>query len=194
MKLYPVIVIDPPWEYDNPRAIVGNGGRGSKGASRIIQTDVTTHYSTMSIERLKKLKLPASKNCLLFMWVTNIFLANGEGSDLVRSWGFNPKTVLTWSKVKIDGITPSMKSGHWFRGASEHVIFGMKGRVHRPDDYPALPTWFPNGRLPHSVKPDQIHEYAEAAYPDGPYLEIFARTKRKGWDVIGNEIGKRIIL
>lgn len=186
-KLYGAIIADPPWEYDSPKALVGNGGRGSVGAAQIIQADVNSHYNTMSLDALKSLKIPAARDCLLYMWVTNPFLADGSGADVVRAWGFTPKTVLTWAKIQQDGITPSMKTGHWFRSASEHVIVAIRGRIPRPEGYPALPTWFPSGRLPHSVKPDRIHEYAELAVPNGPWLEMFARRARPGWDLFGNQ-------
>lgn len=184
---YAAIIIDPPWEYGNPRALVGNGGRGSAGASKIIQADVSQHYDTMTLKELRRLDIPAAENCLLFMWVTNPFLCDGSGARLVKKWGFAPKTVITWAKVKSDGFKPSMKTGHWFRSASEHVIFAVRGKVKRPDDFPAIPTWFSSCRLPHSVKPEHIHEYAELAMPDGPYLEMFARRVRPGWDLWGDQ-------
>ena len=67
-------------------------------------------------------------------------------------------------------IMPSMKTGYWFRSASEHIIVGVRGKVRRPDDWPALPTWAPEAapegvfglpRGPHSVKPDTFYEWAE---------------------------------
>lgn len=184
MQLYRAIIIDPPWRYDSPQALVGtikNDGTPS------IQVNVENHYPTMSIDELKSLRIPAASDCMLFMWVTNPFLCNGIGPDLVKSWGFKPKTVLTWAKVQADGKTPSMRVGHWFRSASEHVIVATKGNVFRPEGYPALPTWFPHVRLAHSVKPDTVHEWAEMAVPDGPWLEMFARRRRESWDVWGNE-------
>ena len=42
--------------------------------------------------------------------------------------------------------------------------------------------------LEHSRKPDQMHEDLERLF-DGPYLELFARRTRPGWDVWGDEVG-----
>ncbi len=186
---FAAILADPPWPYDSPRALVGNGGRGSDGgkAAQIIQADVKQHYETMTLDQIKALSIPARDDCLLFMWVTNPFLADGSGSDVVRAWGFTPKTVLTWAKVQADGKTPSMKTGHWFRSASEHIIFATRGRTKRPDKWPALPTWKPVPRLPHSVKPDIFHTWLEQACA-GPYLELFARRERFGWSSWGNQL------
>ena len=44
-------------------------------------------------------------------------------------------------------------------------------------------------RREHSRKPDGIHERIERLVA-GPYLELFARQKRPGWDVWGNEADK----
>ncbi len=185
---YQAIIADPPWQYGSPRALVGNGGRGSDGAASIIQADVEQHYSTMSLDEIKDLRIPADKNSLLFMWVTNPFLCDGSGSDVVKAWGFEPKGIITWAKVQADKITPSMKTGWWFRSASEHVIFATRGNVRRPEGFPAIATWFPHTRLPHSKKPSIIHQYAEMAFPEGRYLEMFARETRLGWDSWGNQV------
>ena len=185
---YSAIIIDPPWQYDSPAALVGCI---KKDGTPSIQVNVDAQYPTMSTGELRNLSIPAADDCILFMWVTNPFLCDGTGGILVKHWGFTPKTVITWAKVQADKITPSMKTGHWFRSASEHVIVGVKGKVTRPENYPALPTWFASTRLAHSVKPDRIHEYAELARPDGPWLEMFARRSRPGWDIWGNQAPQR---
>lgn len=189
-KKYAAIVIDPPWQYNSSRALVGNGGRGDdNGRVKLMkQVDVESHYNTMSLEELERLELPAKDNCLLFMWVTNPFLCDGSGPRIVKKWGFTPKSVITWAKTQQGNSQPSMKTGHWFRSASEHVIFAVKGTIKRPNDFPPLPTWFPCERLGHSVKPTKIHEYAELATPEGPWLEMFARDYYPNWDSWGNEV------
>lgn len=185
---FAVIIADPPWEYDSPRALVGNGGRGDFRISEMTQVDVSAHYKTMSLEEICSLQLPAADNSFLFMWITNPFLCDGSGVKVVKAWGFVPKTIITWAKIKADAFVPSMKTGHWFRSASEHVIFAVRGACRRPIDYPALPTWFAAPRGAHSVKPDRIHEYAELIAPQGPWLEMFARRSRPGWYLWGNEV------
>jgi N6-adenosine-specific RNA methylase IME4 len=186
-----VIMADPPWQYGSPRAMVGNRGRGSNNgqAARIIQADTNQHYPTMALSEIKALPVEAvaAADSLLFMWVTNPFLADGSGVDVVKAWGFTPKSVLTWSKVQTDGVSPSMKTGHWFRSASEHIIFATRGSVKRPLDWQAIPTWHGAKRLPHSVKPEVFYRYAESAYPGALRLEMFARRPRNGWVVWGNE-------
>ena len=45
---------------------------------------------------------------------------------------------------------------------------------------------FSTRKREHSRKPDEIYDIIEACSP-GPYLEIFARFKRRGWKQWGNE-------
>ena len=187
---FAAIMADPPWPYDSPRALVGNGGRGSEGAAQIVQADVSQHYNVMTLDAIKALPvaLASQEHCLLFLWTTNPFLADGSAADVVRSWGFKPKSVLTWAKVQTDGETPSMKTGHWLRSASEHVILGVRGAPKRLSAL-GVPTWFPHRRLPHSVKPVCIYEIVEKM-SEGPYLELFARRTAHSarWSVWGNEV------
>lgn len=190
---YRVIMADPPWRYSKPRALVGNGGRGADEgrAAQITQADVNAHYDTLSVEQISSMRVSSltdPRGCVLFLWVTNPFLADGSGPAVLKAWGFKPVTVLTWGKTQSDDKTPSMKTGHWFRSASEHCLVGIRGTVKRPPDFPALPTWQPCRRIGrHSTKPHVFHEYAEKVVPEGPWLEIFARDQRKGWDVWGNQ-------
>ena len=92
--------------------------------------------------------------------------------------------MLTWVKMKDDG-QPSMKTGYYFRGATEHCLFCVRGRC----DCKALamPTVLYR-RLPHSVKPGRFMDMVEEHFRPAPRLEIFARSggpllrKRDGWD------------
>ena len=182
------ILADPPWPYDSPKAIVGNGGRGGQDgkAANIIQVDVLSHYPTMSIEQLKSMRVEsvANDNAHLYLWTTNSFMV--EAHEIAKAWGFKPKTVLTWVKMQKDGSNRvSMKTGYWYRSASEHIIFAVRGKQRLQGK--AVPTAYCLPRLPHSVKPDFFYELIEEQSP-GPYLEIFARREREGWERFGNEV------
>ena len=56
---FDVIMADPPWPYDSPRALVGNGGRGSDSgrAAAIIQADVGQHHDVMTVEQIRALSV-----------------------------------------------------------------------------------------------------------------------------------------
>jgi N6-adenosine-specific RNA methylase IME4 len=186
-KCYATILADPPWRYNSPRAIVGNGGRGNKNgtASDIIQVDVSVHYNTMSVEELKALPVQnhVENNAHLYLWTTNSFMV--EAHDIAASWGFKPKTILTWVKKQHSNDKVSMKTGYWYRSCTEHIIFAVRGSLRLIG--PTVPTAFILPRLPHSIKPDFFYELIETQSP-GPYLELFARKSRDKWTSIGEEV------
>lgn len=191
--MFKVIMADPPWKYGSPRALVGNAGRGSNGgqAARMKQVDVNSHYRTMTVEEICALNVASladPSGC-----ITNPFLVDGSGSRVLVAWGFKPVTVLTWGKTRAGEDAPSMKTGHWFRSASEHCLVGIRGKLRRPANYPPLPTWKPHPRIgQHSAKPTIFHEYAEQAVPEGPWLELFARSRRTGWVSVGDVLGDTV--
>jgi N6-adenosine-specific RNA methylase IME4 len=176
MKRYGVIVADPPWDYD--RANV-------EGAA-------AKEYPTMMLPELCALPIKqlAAKDSVLLLWGTWPKLAEAC-LPLLRAWGFSYVTGFPW--IKVTSVAPNLWGemeisvpygvGFWARGCSEFVLIGRRGNVSPP----------PNGfigllspNLYHSRKPDSIYEYAEAL--PGPYLELFARRSRPGWDVYGNEV------
>jgi len=136
----------------------------------------------MSISDLCALHPTADTNAHLYLWFTNAFGA--EAHQIATAWGFKPKTILTWVKVKPDG-TPSMKTGYYFRGATEHVLFAVRGSLPLQTDAP-LPTAWLWPRLGHSIKPDAFFDLVEMCSP-GPYLELFSRRARLGWDTWGDQ-------
>ena len=136
----------------------------------------------MSIKEICDLMPKSEADAHLYLWTTNAFFV--EAHAVARAWGFKPKTVLTWVKMKSDG-TPSMKQGHYFRGATEHALFAVKGSLRLRAER-ALPTAYLWPRLPHSVKPEQFYALVEEASPP-PYLELFARRNRLGWDAWGDQ-------
>ena len=129
---YHTILADPPWPYASPRAVVGNAGRGwEEGrAATIIQADIAQHYPTMSIEAICNLdiKSHAETDAHLYIWTTNSFMI--EAHEVARAWGFEPKTILTWVKHRKDNPDEfSRKTGYWFRSATEHIVFSVRGHL-----------------------------------------------------------------
>ena len=124
------------------------------------------------------------------MWATWPKLT--DAFALIQAWGFEHVTGFPWVKVVDDPVpslfgAPKLKAvwgtGYWIRACSEVVLICKRGK-------PRLPSENRLGlisqRFEHSRKPDNLHEYAETL--DGPYLELFARRPRPGWDTWGNEM------
>lgn len=185
MKRFSTIVADPPWPYENSEKgaivkTVKSDGSIAKGVQ------VHGNYQTMPIHMICRLIVPAKENCHLYLWTTNAFMQ--EAHEVASSWGFTVKTILTWVKMKDDG-TPSMKSGYYYRGATEHCLFAVRGRLRLIG--PAASTALLTQRLSHSVKPPEFYKLVEQQSP-GPYLEMFSRSPRVGWDHWGNEVNSSI--
>lgn len=147
-----------------------------------------SRYGSLSCEEMERFALPVEDDAHLYLWTTNAFMV--EAHALARAWGFVPKTILTWTKIRRDG-RPSMKMGHYYRGATEHCVFAVRGRLKLRG--PAAPTAFLTGRLPHSQKPDVFYRTVREQSP-GPYLEMFARRPRAGWSVWGNEVASDVAI
>lgn len=177
---YSTIVADPPWPYtssDGSAIPQGNPDTPESGPG------MTKRYGAMSMDDICDLSVPASTNAHLYLWTTNAFMV--EAHEVARAWGFKPKTICTWVKThQGDPDRVSMKTGYYFRGATEHFLFCVRGSL--PLNNHSLPTAYLWPRLPHSVKPDAFYDLVETASP-GPYLELFSRRARFGWDVWGNE-------
>jgi len=163
---FATIVLDPPWDW-------GDEGDGDQlGRAR-------PTYATMPLEKLLDLPVArlADSDCHLYLWITNRSLP--KGFLLLQRWGFRYITAITWCK-------PHFGMGNYFRGATEHVLFGVRGS--QPLLRKDVGTWFtaPRGPLGHSSKPPEFYRLVESCSP-GPYLEMFARSRREGWVSWGAE-------
>jgi N6-adenosine-specific RNA methylase IME4 len=173
-KAYRTIVIDPPWTYKTSRGITTRTrGDGT------FAPEARGNYATMTIAELAALPVGewSADDAHLYLWTTNPLLP--EALPLVQGWGFRYVTLLTWRKLGTLGM------GYYFRGDTEHVVFAVRGRqpIAAKD---RQRNWFAARKLGHSRKPDLFYEMVERVSP-GPYLELFARRRRYGWDVWGNE-------
>jgi len=164
---FATLVLDPPWDW-------GDEGDGDQlGRARPV-------YATMPLEKLLELPVGrlADADSHLYLWITNRSLP--KGFALLDRWGFRYITALTWCK-------PHFGMGNYFRGSTEHVLFGVRGS--QPLKRKDVGTWFaaPRGPQGHSSKPVQFYELVESCSP-APYLELFARSPRDGWVVWGAEV------
>ena len=166
MTTYRTIVADPPWRYDTTRPLAGSKRGGAE-----------YQYPTLALAEIAALRPPAADDARLYLWATNPLLF--EAREVVTAWGFRYVTLLTWHKLGAPGM------GFYFRGDTEHVLFAVRGKA--PID-PALrvSNHFAAPRTGHSAKPDRFYEIVEHVSPE-PRLEMFARRRRVGWDVWGDE-------
>lgn len=164
---YRVFYADPPWLY-------GNSGLQQYGHA-------SHHYPTMTITELCALPVKdiAQDNAVLFLWVTSPLLA--ECFAVIDAWGFVYKTSFVWDKVKHN-------FGHYNSVRHELLLICTRGTC-----LPDVPTLIDSVQtiersFKHSEKPEEFRAIIDTLYPNGPRIELFARSKHPGWHVWGNEI------
>jgi len=171
---YRVIYADPPWLFRT---------WSTKGTGR----SAISHYDCLSFEALATLPVAdlAAADCAFFLWVPDPFLP--RGLELIRAWGFEYKTVgFYWVKqnTKSKGFFTGL--GCWTRANPEQCLLATRGHPkRRARDVPKLVI---SPRREHSRKPDEVREQIERLVP-GPYLELFAREIKPGWDCCGDQAG-----
>ena len=169
---YGALLVDPPWSFKT----WSKRGEG-RSAKR--------HYQTMTFDQLKVLPVQrvAADDCVLFLWATWPLLI--EALLLMAWWGFEYKTcAFDWMKVGREGFIPVIGTGYWTRANTEACLLGTRGNPKRW--HKGIPMAILEPRREHSRKPDCVHERIELLVK-GPYLELFARQRRKGWTTWGDQ-------
>lgn len=141
------------------------------------------YYDVMGLESIKSLpvKSIAHKDSVLFLWTTNPMLR--EGLEVMDAWGFEYVTTITWFKTNSKG------PGYWFRGYTEHLLFGKRGNVRSFRCQERNLQQHPFTR--HSEKPALFRRLIETATIGmNPKVELFARERVEGWDAWGDEVPK----
>jgi len=184
-RKYAVILADPPWTFRLWNPEKSDKSHGCAAA----------HYDTMDIEEIKTLPVAdlAAPDCMLFMWVCWPNLL--ESLDTIKAWGFEYKTcAFMWMKADVstinmfdDPVDAYMGLGYYTRANSEACLLATRGKPKRVNADVRQGIIAP--RREHSRKPEGVHERIERL-ASGPYCELFARQKRLGWDVWGNQTDK----
>lgn len=172
---YGTILADPPWQFKN------RTGKVAPEHKRL------NRYKTLTLQEIKELpvSIVASEKCHLYLWVPNALLQ--EGLEVMKAWGFEYKTNVVWHKIRKDGGPDGRGVGFYFRNTTELVLFGIRGKIRTLAPGRSQVNIIKSRKREHSRKPDELYEIIEKCSP-GPYLELFARGKRKGWDQWGNEV------
>lgn len=191
---YEVLTVDPPWSYGGKAAEARTARYATQlaghqyaviGAASGGEVNRRTGAGIDSIAAAFPAADYAADRSAMLLWTTNPKLP--FAFDLLRMWGFTYQTTLTWLKTAASGQPLRGGLGWYFRGATEHVLFGTRGGYGIP---PALrqPNYFHGVRGRHSAKPAEFYEVIEAATPGQSRLEVFARDRRPGWDAWGDQV------
>ena len=169
-----MIYADPPWTFSTYSV---------KGKGR----SADAHYDCLTLEQVKALPVAdwADNDAVLLMWATDPML--DRAFEVIRAWGFTYKTVgFYWVKqnARDSGFFTGM--GFWTRANPEQCLLATRGHPKRKAANVKKLVMSP--RREHSRKPDEMYGHIERLV-DGPYLEMFARSSRPGWDAWGAERG-----
>ena len=185
---YAVGHADVPWQY---LTYSENG----------LERSAESHYQCMSLRDIAMLDVGAHmrRDSYLFFWVTGPHLVIGSHIPIMRAWGFEPVAMaFVWVKLNRDwhprwlGYMEDamffMGMGHTTRQNAEYVILGRRGdppeRLSK-----SIRQIILRPVREHSRKPDVVYDRIQQ-YANGPYLDLFGRQRRAGWEVRGNEADK----
>lgn len=181
---FKTIVADPPWAYDDD---LPGPGRGSSSHYD------TLHYGTV-MGMGPQIRAISAGHAHLYLWTTNSFMQ--EALDVAHAWGFDQKSIITWVKVTDEpsslpherdqptSVKERIGMGNYLRNTTEHLLFCVKGT--RGVALNNVPTHFFAERSEHSAKPEKSYRLVEALSP-GPYIDLFSRMQRSGWENWGDE-------
>ena len=170
-KKYGLIVIDPPWPLQ-------------KIPMKIRPRQKAFDYPVMTLDEIRAIDVAsiADSECWLFLWTIQKYLFVAR--EILEGWGFNYLCMMVWQKTY--GRSAGMPL-YGFRWNAEFILVGyneVKPSIWRKGKLIPLVFQAPNER--HSQKPDIFYEMVEVLAE--PRIDLFARRRREGWDVWGNEV------
>lgn len=178
MTQYRTIVADPPWDYEGfATAPQGERNRGLRPKK------VDLPYGSMTVPEICALPVASMadpEGARLFLWTTNRYLR--DAFKVAAAWGFMYQQALVWHKTG----NPSPFGGSVAPIHAEFLLVASCGSI------PVLNRWQTSviaankPRDEHSRKPDVFLDMVEHVSP-GPYVEMFARRARFGWDYWGDQ-------
>lgn len=186
-RRYRTVVADPPWDHSDGTGV--NFGVDAYGGKHTPVAQHATYppYQHMTLEQIAALPVPdlAEPAAHLYLWTTQRYLR--ASFDILEGWGFSVSATLTWCKA------PMGFMGGAYRSSTEFCHFAKRGSLAHKTQAPA--RWFTWKRTgwtqsdpaaKHSHKPDAFLDLVEQVSP-GPYVELFARRQRLGWDTWGDQ-------
>lgn len=168
------ILADPPWQFAN------RTGKMAPEHRRL------RRYATMTLDEIKAIPVSrvAAERSHLYLWVPNALLL--EGLQVLSAWGFEYKTNLVWHKIRKDGGPDGRGVGFYFRNTTELVLFGVRGSLRTLAPGRRQVNVIKSQKQEHSRKPEELYRIIEECSP-GPFLELFARGPRGGWEQWGDQ-------
>jgi N6-adenosine-specific RNA methylase IME4 len=199
MTRYRTIVADPPWDHSDGTGVLLTIGLTEETHPEYGRKTATP-YSALTVPEIAALPVAslADADAHLYLWATNRYVRHTWA--IAEAWGFTGVRLLTWCKPR-RGWLP----GGAFPSDSEFCLFARRGSLATLNRAPG--SWFEWPRRSgdtaptsghrstdgHSAKPEAFLDMVEQVSP-GPYLELFARRQRLGWDTYGDQALEHVAL
>lgn len=188
MDKYCLILADPPWTYNDQgtRLSPAYEGKQRKSGKR---------YNTMTLDEICALgdwvQSIVADDAILLLWSTHP-LKQTHPWPVIKAWGFRYSTAIPWVKArwseKAQRFIYHIGGGKTTRSCSEELLVCTRGKGASLVVDRGIPGAIIAPRTKHSVKPKEQYVIAERMVPGGPFLEIFARAARTGWDAWGDQV------
>lgn len=165
-----VLYADPPWAFEN-----SGFDQSAEQQYETLKPEKIENYTDETGRQIRQ--LAKEKASVLFLWTPASILP--DALQILRGWGFTFKTHFVWRKDRASGSGWFMKTRH------ENLLIGVQGNeLHPGTKYESV---FEAPVTGHSKKPESVYDMIEVMYT-GPYIELFARNTREGWESWGNEL------
>lgn len=176
---YNLILADPPWQQLK-------GGLRKARPKQERKLD----YNTAPVEEIELhiSSVPKAENSVLFIWTIDKFFWQAE--RMAERLNYKLHARLIWDKT--NGVAPAFT----VRFAHEYLLWFYKGKFTpiAEEQRGKYTTVLREKSTKHSKKPLIAYEMIENFFPNADKLEMYARQKRDGWDVFGNEVTSDIKL
>lgn len=172
---YDLILADPPWKQT----------KGGKKKVRPISSGTELDYPVCSLEKIKEHLKQATSLCsddsVLFLWTIDKYLF--EAQRIAEELGYKLHARMIWNKVTGIPAAFTVRYGH------EYLLYMYKGKLIpvATEERGKIHTVFTEKVQRHSQKPEISYEIISRLYPNLKKLEMYARTKRDGYDRWGLE-------
>jgi N6-adenosine-specific RNA methylase IME4 len=168
------LIADPPWKFNDREA-------HRPGT-----------YPRMDLEDIEAFPLPhLEDDAFLFLW--KVAALTAEALIVMDAWGFRHVTEWVWDKRTKHG-KQAFGMGHYTRASHETCIVGVRGApkpMSRSERslFHEEESVFSAALGIHSEKPEEFYQKVQR-FTEGPYVELFARKRREGWETYGVDINR----